>query len=96
MSVRGDAILAVLEDIYTTGEQTLIGAGDAAQVLETRRILGETVGPRLAAAVEQLTGRCVRASLSQVHVRPDVAVWVFLLDQEVTGKDRADTTHVAR
>ncbi len=85
MSVHGDVILVVLEDIYTPGEQSLIGAGDSQQVLETRRVLGEVIGPRIAVAVEQLTGRCVRASLSQSHVRPDVAVWVFLLDPQAGG-----------
>jgi uncharacterized protein YbcI len=34
------------------------------------------------AAVERITGRQVRAFMSQIHFNPDVAVEIFLLEPE--------------
>jgi hypothetical protein len=45
---------------------------------------------RFSEAVQEITGRRVKAFLSQVRADPDVAVEAFWLEPEATAVDRLD------
>ena len=77
--------LCVLEEIFTTAEQTLIDAGSAAHVHDTRRKFQEAVKNEFVEVIERTTGRKVRVFLSEVDVDADLACEVFLFYPEETG-----------
>jgi uncharacterized protein YbcI len=78
--ISADLITIVLEDTLTKGERSLVQDGETALVLEARHAYQRTMGPDLIALVEQLSGRKVRAFLSDNHIDPDVAVESFVLE----------------
>jgi uncharacterized protein YbcI len=80
--VADDFVLVVLEDVFTTAERTLVAAGRAQQVKETRDALAEAMRERFCDAVELVCGRRVRAYFSQTHVDPEMAVELFLLEPD--------------
>ena len=75
-----DHVLVVLEDVLTVAERTLVRAGLGDQVLATLNALDEATRERFCAAVEEVTGRRVRAFLSQTRLEPEVAAELFLLE----------------
>jgi len=75
-----DVILCLLEEVYTPAERTLIQAGRFDQVRSLRTAFQDEVEPLLRAAVEAVTGRRVRAFLSQVSAEPELASEVFVLE----------------
>jgi uncharacterized protein YbcI len=75
-----DTVVAVLEDIYTAAERTLIDAGEADTVRQMRIAFQRAMRVRFSEIVEEATGRKVRGFLSQVAFDPDVAVEIFLLE----------------
>lgn len=81
--VAEDFVLVVLEDVFTTAERTLVGAGRGEQVVATREAFADVMRERFCAAVEAACGRRVRAYFSQTHVDPEMAVELFVLEPEV-------------
>lgn len=79
---REDVVCVVLEDVHTPNERALIAAGHDEHVRETRRLLQQAMRERFAGAIAELTGRTVRAHLSQADADADVCVEVFLLHPE--------------
>ena len=79
-----------LEDIYTTAERTLIDAGGFEVVKNTRQAFQMTMRKPFKEAVEHATGRKVIAFMSQVHINPDIAAEIFVL--QPTKAEGADTT----
>jgi uncharacterized protein YbcI len=77
--VGEDLITVVLEDTLTRGEQTLVDHGQGELVLATRRQYQAAMRRDLVTEVERLTGRTVRAFLSENHLGPDLAVEVFVM-----------------
>jgi len=75
-------IVVFLEDIYTPLERTLLDAGAAQQVKETRQSFQLAMRERFSAAVEEIVGRKVIAFMSQVHFEPDLAAEVFVLEPQ--------------
>ena len=75
-----DVIVCLLEEVYTPAERTLIQAGRFDQVRSLRTAFEDEVEPLLRAAVEAVTGRRVRAFLSQVNADPELASEVFVLE----------------
>jgi uncharacterized protein YbcI len=75
-------VVCFLDDIYTPVERTLIEAGRAEAVRETRNIFQDAMGPRFRDEVEDATGRTVIAFMSQVHFEPDMAAEVFVLEPQ--------------
>ena len=79
--VTDEVVVCILSDVFTPVERTLIDAGESDHVRKTRAIhrvaLEETYRERMAAAI----GRPVTAYLSTVHIEPDVAVDVYMLDR---------------
>ncbi len=77
-----DIVVCVLSDGFTTVERTLLARGEGAAVEAFRRTFQETMEEQFCEVVEEATGRRVRAYMSQVHVDPDVAVEVFMLEPQ--------------
>jgi len=77
-----DLVVCVLWDGFTTVERTLLSRGEAEAVEAFRRTFQETMEAQFTEVVEEATGRRVRAYMSQVHVNPDVAVEMFMLEPE--------------
>ena len=80
--ITNDVIVVELEDVLTRVEHTLVAAGREDQIRETRQIFQDAHRAAFVGAVEDITGRKVRAFLSQIHFSPDIAVEVFLLEPE--------------
>ena len=80
--MMGDTIIVELEDMLTRAELTLLAAGREEQIRETRHVFQQAHRAQFVGAVEEITGRKVRAFMSQVHFDPDIAVEIFLLEPE--------------
>lgn len=78
---HNDMIVTVLEEIFTRAEQVLVDAGQFDRVRANRQALQDEVGPLFCQVAESVTGRRVRAFLSQV-TEEGVAVEVFVLAPE--------------
>ncbi|HEX3668778.1 MAG TPA: Na-translocating system protein MpsC family protein [Acidimicrobiia bacterium] len=76
-----DVLVLVLRDGLTTIERTLFDDGQFRTVREMRSAFHDASGDRFTEIVEELTGRKVRAFMSQAHIDPDLVVEVFLLDR---------------
>jgi uncharacterized protein YbcI len=74
-----DHIICFLENSFVPVERTLIDAGETAAVRETRLAFQRAMERRFVAIVEEISGRKVRAFLSQVSLNPDISVEVFVL-----------------
>lgn len=76
--LQDDYAVCVLEEIFTTAERTLIGAGSSEHVSQTRQKFQEAVKDQFIEVVERITGRTVRVFLSQVDVDADLALEFFV------------------
>jgi uncharacterized protein YbcI len=85
-TIDGGTVVVILQDGMTKAEQSLVGAGRHAEVLELRRIFQETMRDDLVAAVERLTACGVQAFMSANHIAPDAAAEVFLLDSKIAER----------
>jgi uncharacterized protein YbcI len=77
-----DAVICLLRGGFTFVEKTLIQEGRAEAVHDIRRSFQGAMGDRFKEIVEQATGRSVIAYMSQVHAEPELALEVFVLEQE--------------
>lgn len=75
-----DLIVCMLWNGFTTVEQTLLSRGENEAVEAFRRTFQDTMEEHFTEVVEEATGRRVRAYMSQVHVGPDIAVEMFMLE----------------
>jgi uncharacterized protein YbcI len=87
VSRNGEHVVAFLEDIYTAAERTLIDAGDWETVKATRQAFQMAMRPTFVEAVEGIMGRKVVAFMSQVHLDPDLAAEIFVLEPAPGGGD---------
>ena len=78
--VGHDHVICFLEDIYTPAEQTLLEAGEAEAVVEMRLAFQRAMQSPFTEMVESITGRKVRAFLSQTHIDPDISCEIFVLE----------------
>jgi uncharacterized protein YbcI len=81
-AVGYDHVICFLEDLYMPVERTLLDAGETEAVRNTRHAFQRTMEPKFRQTVEEITGRSVRAFLSQVSFDPDISVEVFVLDHD--------------
>ena len=79
----GDTLICQMEETLTPVERTLIVRGKSTEVHALRRGFQDATEPEFIAAVEMLTGRTVRAFLSQVHLAPEVDIEVFVFEPEL-------------
>ena len=76
-----DHIICFLENSFMPVERTLIDGGETAAVRETRLAFQRAMELRFVTTVEEISGRKVRAFLSQVSLNPDISVEVFVLER---------------
>jgi uncharacterized protein YbcI len=77
---RDDLLACVLGGVYTEVDQTMIESQRSTIVRETRSVaLREAMQQKFIDTVELLTGRRVRAFISNQHVVPDLEVELFVL-----------------
>jgi len=70
--------LCILEEVFTTAENTLIAAGRGDHVQATRLAFQQAVEDQFIAILEEETQRSVRALVSQVHLPSNLSVELFL------------------
>jgi len=70
----------VLDDTLTKAETNLVAAGEIESVLQQRRTFHRMMRDEAVAAVEQETGRKVRAFLSDISPEAGVGVHVFVFE----------------
>jgi uncharacterized protein YbcI len=75
---HGEVVVTVLEEIFTKAEEVLVNAGHFDRVRAQRQAFQDEMEPLFCEAVERVTGRKVRAFLSQV-TSEGVAAEVFVL-----------------
>jgi len=78
--LNDSVVTCLLEDTLTRAERKLVESGRRDAVLEVRATFQETMRSELTAAIEELTGRRVRAMIGGAQLEPDIASQVFLLD----------------
>lgn len=81
--LNGEVVTVVLTDTLTKGEERLVRDGMSELVLGTRRAFQQTIRQDLVAGVEEITGRRVRVSASEMT--PDITVEVLVLDGSSEG-----------
>jgi uncharacterized protein YbcI len=77
-----DLVVCVLWDGFTTVERTLLSRGETEAVKAFRHTFQTTMEEHFTEVVEEATERQVRAYMSQVHVNPDLAIEMFMLEPE--------------
>jgi uncharacterized protein YbcI len=77
---RGDMVLCVLRDPYTKAERTLIDAGQFETVLRMRDGFQHAMEAECRQVLTDNFPGEVRAHVRTMHVDPDLAVEVFLLE----------------
>ena len=76
----GDDLLAcVMGGVYTDVEKTMIEIQKGPVVQETRSAFQNAMQHRFIEIVERLSGREVRAFISNSHIGPDLEIEIFLL-----------------
>ncbi|MDX6610561.1 MAG: hypothetical protein QOF85_2486 [Solirubrobacterales bacterium] len=80
--MQNDYAVCILEEIFTTAERTLIGAGASEHVRETRKKFQEAVKDEFVGVVERITGRSVKVFLSQVDVDANLALEFFIFAEQ--------------
>ena len=91
--ITDDLVAVVLQETFTRAEQTLVDRGEIEAVQQIRRRFQQQMADEFIAIVEQVTGRKVRAFLSETNLEADVSVEIFLLADERTdmsGFEEAD------
>src|SRR3954447_14170196 len=79
-----DLVVVVLEETFTKAERTLVDRGEIDSIQQIRRRFQQQMADEFTALVEQVTGRRVRAFLSETHLGADVSAEIFLLAEERT------------
>ena len=74
-----DFLAVVMEETFTPAEKTLIERGEADGIQDIRRRFQRVMADQFRSAVEQATGRRVRAFMSETDLQNDIAVEIFLL-----------------
>jgi uncharacterized protein YbcI len=75
-----DTVVCILQGGFTTVERTLLDTGDVESVYQMRRSFQQAMDEEFRRIVEEATGRTVIAYMSSIHVDPDLAVELFVLE----------------
>ena len=84
-----DAVVSVLRSGFTRVERTLLDTGRVESVYQMRRSFQQAMDAEFRRVVEEATGRKVIAYMSSIHVDPDLAVELFVLEP-VEGEAEPD------
>jgi uncharacterized protein YbcI len=77
-----DIIIIVMRGSgFTPLEKTIMESGQPQRIVEMRHDFQQMMTKRFTDVIEELTGRKVRAFLSQANVEPDLTMEIFFLDQ---------------
>jgi uncharacterized protein YbcI len=87
-----DTVVSILRGGFTTVERTLLETGEVESVLQMRRSFQIAMEDEFRRVVENATGRKVIAYMSQIHVDPDLAVELFVLEPDEESADHLETT----
>jgi uncharacterized protein YbcI len=77
-----DVVLTVMEESASAVERTLADAGDEELIQSVRSRIQGAIADELKAAVQEVTGRRVRAVVSGSQIELDINCDVFLLEPE--------------
>jgi len=80
--VDHDVITVILQDTMTTAEKTLAGEDEEDLVRGVRRVFQGKFREDAVEIAERLTGRRVRAFLSDHAIDPDIAAEVFVFEPD--------------
>ncbi|MDX6606047.1 MAG: hypothetical protein QOD14_587 [Solirubrobacterales bacterium] len=72
--------MAILRGGFTRVERTLLDTGNVESVYQMRRSFQQAMEEEFRQVVEEATGRKVIAYMSSIHVDPDLAVELFVLE----------------
>ena len=75
-----DTVICLLQGGFTTVERTLLDTGDDEPVLRMRHSFQMAMESEFRSVVEEATGRKVIAYMSSIHVDPDLAAELFVLE----------------
>jgi uncharacterized protein YbcI len=75
-----DTVVCILRGGFTTVERTLLDTGEVESVYQMRRSFQQAMEDEFRRIVEDATGRRVIAYMSSIHVDPDLAVELFVLE----------------
>jgi uncharacterized protein YbcI len=75
-----DTVVSILRGGFTTVERTLLDTGEVESVYQMRRSFQQAMETEFRTIVEEATGRKVIAYMSSIHVDPDLAVELFVLE----------------
>jgi uncharacterized protein YbcI len=75
-------VVSILRGGFTTVERTLIETGETESVYQMRRTFQQVMEGEFRRVVEEATGRKVIAYMSSIHVSPELAVEIFVLEPE--------------
>jgi uncharacterized protein YbcI len=73
-------VVSLLRGGFTTVERTLLDTGKLESVYQMRRSFQQAMEDEFRSVVEEATGRDVIAYMSSIHVDPDLAVELFVLE----------------
>jgi uncharacterized protein YbcI len=73
-------VVCILRGGFTTVERTLVDTGQVESVYQMRRSFQQAMEQEFRQVVEEATGRRVIAYMSSIHVDPDLAVEIFVLE----------------
>ena len=73
-------VICILRGGFTTVERTLLDTGEVESVYQMRRSFQQAMEEEFRRVVEAATGRTVIAYMSSIHVDPDLAVELFVLE----------------
>ena len=75
-----DTVVSILRGGFTTVERTLLDTGKVESVYQMRRSFQQAMETEFRRIVEEATGRKTIAYMSSIHVDPDLAVELFVLE----------------
>jgi uncharacterized protein YbcI len=75
-----DTVVSILRGGFTTVEHTLIETGEVESVYQMRRSFQQAMEDDFRRIVEEATGRSVIAYMSTIHINPDLAIELFVLE----------------
>ncbi len=83
-------VVSILRGGFTRVERTLLDTGQVESVYQMRRSFQLAMEDEFRRVVEDATSRKVIAYMSSIHVDPDLAVELFLLEP-AEGAEESDT-----
>jgi uncharacterized protein YbcI len=86
-----DTIVSILRGGFTRVERTLLETGEVESVYQMRRSFQQAMEEEFRSVVEDATGRKVIAYMSSIHVDPDLAVELFVLEPLEESDENGDT-----